>query len=90
MTSISKEGCDAGRACGDGKSAGRPVTIPYRDVKAIVERLVAEGIQPSRKCVRRELGDRGSHQTIGRLIEQAMHELGIPQLGGARTQAHTG
>jgi len=53
------------------------MTTEYRDIKVIVERLVAEGVRPSRKRVRRELGDHGSYHTIGKLIDQAMGEVGL-------------
>jgi Plasmid replication region DNA-binding N-term len=51
----------------------------YHEVKDIVQRLVAEGYSPSRKRVRRELGDQGSYQTIGTMIDQALAELGLQQ-----------
>jgi Plasmid replication region DNA-binding N-term len=50
----------------------------YKDVRTIVQRLVAAGVQPSRKRVRVELGHRGNYQTIGQHIDQALAELGLP------------
>jgi hypothetical protein len=49
----------------------------YADVKTIVQDLGAQGVFPSRKAVRHRLGDQGSYETIGKLIDQARHELGL-------------
>jgi hypothetical protein len=59
----------------------------YHDVKAIVQRLLTAGVQPSRKRVRRELGDQGSYQTLGTMIDQATAELGHPPQAGAAPDA---
>ncbi len=49
----------------------------FSDVRRIVQLSLAAGAgQPSRRQVRHALGDVGSLQTIGGLIDQAMRELG--------------
>jgi hypothetical protein len=54
--------------------------IAYSDVKSIVQDLVAQGLQPSRKRVRAALGDQGSYSTIGQHIDRARAELEIFQV----------
>jgi len=49
----------------------------YDEVKAAVHTLVAQGVPPSRKRVRAALGDVGSYETLGPLIDRAKAELGL-------------
>jgi hypothetical protein len=51
--------------------------VTYADVQPIVSDLVAQGQHPSRKLVRRLLGDQGSFETIGKYIDRALTELGV-------------
>jgi Plasmid replication region DNA-binding N-term len=54
----------------------------YEQVASIVDALLDDGLEPSRKKVRAALGNRGSFQTIGRLIDQRLTERGLPPVRG--------
>jgi hypothetical protein len=50
--------------------------ITYEMVRDVVKTLRDAGKEPSRKTVRSRLGNQGSYETIGKMIDQAKAEIG--------------